>query len=164
MEMEVTIPAHLSYTGQARRKVVGIDSCIAPIVAALNAGGLPTVASCCGHGKRPGNVALTDGRELVIAPDFDTARKVDRAFPAIFPKSDGAQLLKDSAPEGPGGMTKKDAIAVPTRLLERLGQALTNANDDGADIPPDLYTAASKLASWWELPTPVPVSEIENVE
>ena len=29
------------------------DPCIAPIVKALNAGGLPTVASCCGHGNIP---------------------------------------------------------------------------------------------------------------
>jgi hypothetical protein len=80
-EMEVTIPAHLSYTGQARRKMVGIDSCVASIVAALNAGGVPTVASCCGHGKRPGNVALGDGRELIVAPNFSTAREVEQAFP-----------------------------------------------------------------------------------
>lgn len=29
------------------------DPCIADLVAALNAGGLRTVASCCGHGYRP---------------------------------------------------------------------------------------------------------------
>lgn len=58
-----------------------VDSCIAPIVKALNEADIPTVASCCGHGHRPGNVALTDGRELIIAADYETAREVDAAFP-----------------------------------------------------------------------------------
>lgn len=44
----------------------GIDSCIAPIVAALNAGGIPTIGSCCGHGKSDGDILLADGRMLVI--------------------------------------------------------------------------------------------------
>jgi hypothetical protein len=44
------------------------DPCIAPIVKALNAGGLPTVASCCGHGNIPGIITLGDGRHLVIFP------------------------------------------------------------------------------------------------
>lgn len=60
-----------------------IDSCIAPLVAALNQAGITTVASCCGHGKRPGNIALADGRELVIAPDYETGRAIDKAFPGI---------------------------------------------------------------------------------
>lgn len=56
----------------------GIDGCIAPLVAALNAGGVATVASCCGHGDRPGNVALADGRELLIVPNFAEGRRVDK--------------------------------------------------------------------------------------
>lgn len=43
-----------------------IDACIADIVAALNAANIPTVASCCGHGRR-GTIALADGRELIVA-------------------------------------------------------------------------------------------------
>lgn len=62
---------------------VWCDPCLAPLVGALNDGGIRTVASCCGHGRRPGNVILADGRELVIAPDHETARQVDRAFPPI---------------------------------------------------------------------------------
>jgi hypothetical protein len=49
---------HLSYS---------IDRCIAPLVAALNRAGIATVACCCGHGERPGWVALGHGRALVIA-------------------------------------------------------------------------------------------------
>jgi hypothetical protein len=43
-----------------------IDLCIADIVAALNAAGIKTVASCCGHGQISGSVVLEDGRELII--------------------------------------------------------------------------------------------------
>lgn len=58
-------------------RVRNIDACIAHIVAALNAGNIPTVASCCGHGKGCGNIILQDGRELFIAPDFATGRQWD---------------------------------------------------------------------------------------
>ena len=47
-------------------KVQYIDICIADIVAALNAGNIRTVASCCGHGKMDGNIALEDGRVITI--------------------------------------------------------------------------------------------------
>jgi hypothetical protein len=62
----VTIPAHLSHTGVDRQDVKGIDSCIAPIVKALNDGGITTISSCCGHGKGTGVIMLADGRELEI--------------------------------------------------------------------------------------------------
>jgi hypothetical protein len=55
-----------------------IDACIAPIVEALTEAGLITIASCCGHGKPLGNIALKDGRELILAKDFKTARKVEQ--------------------------------------------------------------------------------------
>ena len=64
-----------------KRDGVWCDPCIAPLVAALNDAGIATIASCCGHGHRPGVIALADGRELVIAPDFDTARRIDALFP-----------------------------------------------------------------------------------
>ena len=43
-----------------------VDACLAPFVAALNTGGLQTIASCCGHGDGPGTVILEDGRELLV--------------------------------------------------------------------------------------------------
>lgn len=61
-------------------KLVTVDACLAPLIAALNLGGYPTVASCCGHGHRPGNIALKDGRELCILPDYETGRRMDRTF------------------------------------------------------------------------------------
>ena len=60
----------------------GIDGCIAPIVVGLNKAGAATVASCCGHGGW-GNIALADGRELLIAPDYESARSVPLGAPAL---------------------------------------------------------------------------------
>jgi hypothetical protein len=58
-------------------RVRSIDHCIGHIVATLNAGGVETVASCCGHGDQPGTIILADGRELIIRrdayPDLATA-------------------------------------------------------------------------------------------
>jgi len=45
---------------------VKIDHCIAPIVKALQKGGIDMRASCCGHGKRRGRIELQDGRTLII--------------------------------------------------------------------------------------------------
>ena len=81
--LEVTIPAHLSSTGQDKRKVVDIDSCIHDLVRVLNENGFATRASCCGHGRRPGNIALADGRELVIARNYEEGRAIDKMFPGI---------------------------------------------------------------------------------
>ena len=49
-----------------KRRVEGIDICISDIVAALNAAGILTVASCCGHDKLDGEILLDDGREIWI--------------------------------------------------------------------------------------------------
>lgn len=58
---------------------VWCDPEIVDLVLALNKGGIPTVASCSGHGVNWGNIALRDGRELFIAPDFNSARAFERA-------------------------------------------------------------------------------------
>ena len=42
-------------------KVRCIQYCIHRIVAALNAGGVYTTASCCGHGALVGRIDLEDG-------------------------------------------------------------------------------------------------------
>jgi hypothetical protein len=54
-----------------------IDSCIFDLVKALNDGGCKTVACCCGHGRSQGDIALADGRELIIMPNFNSSRKLD---------------------------------------------------------------------------------------
>lgn len=55
-----------------RNKVVWVDFCVADIVVGLNAAGLRTVASCCGHDKMYGNVMLEDGRSLDIRAPMKT--------------------------------------------------------------------------------------------
>ena len=66
---------------QSERGPIDVDTSIAPIVDALNKAGVPTIASCSGHGFRPGNIALRDGREIIIARDFEEGRLIDRLFP-----------------------------------------------------------------------------------
>jgi len=63
---DVKIPADLSYTGKERWTKKGIDRCIAPIVKALQEGGIDMRGSCCGHGKKDGEIYLQDSRVLVI--------------------------------------------------------------------------------------------------
>ena len=80
IRLDVTIPASHSSTSKSKRKTVGIDSCIFPIVKALNDAGIATLASCCGHGKRPGIISLADGRELSVLPDRETWEKVESFY------------------------------------------------------------------------------------
>lgn len=69
MELLVPINARDSHTGEARMALKPIDRCIADIVKALNAGGVPTRSCCCGHGSVQGLITLQDGRELVIGTE-----------------------------------------------------------------------------------------------
>lgn len=62
----VKIPANLSHTGQYRWANIGIDSCIADIVQALQLGGIDMRASCCCHGHPLGVIDMEDGRTLLI--------------------------------------------------------------------------------------------------
>lgn len=64
--VRVKMPADLSHTGEERWDYKGIDSCIAPIVKALQEGGVDMRSSCCGHGKADGEISLADGRTLVV--------------------------------------------------------------------------------------------------
>ena len=61
-------------------RVQGIDWCIHRIVAALNAGGVGTAASCCGHRSMPGRIDLADGRVLILAASPETAQAVWQAL------------------------------------------------------------------------------------
>ena len=64
--IHVTISPNLSHTGKVFKKAAKIDSCIAPIVEALEKQGIHMLSSCCGHGKTNGQIDLADGRKLVI--------------------------------------------------------------------------------------------------
>ena len=58
-------------------KVQCIDHCIHHIVAALNAGGIGTIASCCGHGTMHGNIILDDDRVLIIIPKDEYPKNME---------------------------------------------------------------------------------------
>jgi len=62
----VKIPADLSCTGEEEWREMGIDSCIASLVKALQEGGIDMSSSCCGHGRPLGDIYLQDGRILLI--------------------------------------------------------------------------------------------------
>lgn len=62
----VRVPADLSHTGQLRWKLAQIDSCIAPIVRALQTRGVDMRGSCCGHGESDGSIELQDGAVIVV--------------------------------------------------------------------------------------------------
>ena len=64
--VKVKIPADLSCSGKEHWKGAKIDACIAPLVHALQVGGIDMRGSCCGHGKTKGHIDLQDGRILVI--------------------------------------------------------------------------------------------------
>lgn len=50
------------------------DPDIIDLVTALNSGDLKTVASCSGHGEKPGFIALADGRVLRLFANLEAAR------------------------------------------------------------------------------------------
>jgi hypothetical protein len=89
IDLEVTVPAHLSSTGKPKLKLAKIDFCIFPIVKALNEVGVKTIASCCGHGKGPGNIILEDGREIWIYKDKDELERLTRRITEMEARADG---------------------------------------------------------------------------
>ena len=73
--VKVKIPADLSSTGKDKWRHISIDSCIAPIVDALQKGGIDMRGSCCGHEKTFGEIHLQDDRVIIILPSYS---KLDR--------------------------------------------------------------------------------------
>ena len=66
VKVRVRIDADLSCSGRAKWKMKPIDRCIAPLVEALQKGGINMRGSCCGHGRGDGDIELSDGRILII--------------------------------------------------------------------------------------------------
>lgn len=79
-----------------------IDRCIAPLIAALNRGGIATSASCCGHGEGTGWIALGDGRALVIAENQAEFDGLTRP-PVCVPAERLIRRLSHSVMESPDG-------------------------------------------------------------
>lgn len=83
------VPVALAGGGEAH-----VDPCIQGLVQALNDGGFRTTNSCCGHGQRPGWVALADARHILIAADHTMMRQMDAGFPPL------RMSPNNTAPEG----------------------------------------------------------------
>ena len=66
VELKLKIASDLSYTEEERWATKKVDASIADIVCALQAGGIDMRGSCSGHGGRPGEIILQDGRELKV--------------------------------------------------------------------------------------------------
>lgn len=64
--LTVLVPADLSASGKAKWKRAQIDQAVADIVWALQRSGIAMRGSCSGHGKRPGEILLADGRVLRV--------------------------------------------------------------------------------------------------
>lgn len=87
VDVEVSIPASHSHTGEERRAVKPIDRCIAPLVSALDKLGFLMAGSCCGHGKaEPQIVVIGQQKDKVIlarpAPTIDEQDLADMFKPA----------------------------------------------------------------------------------
>lgn len=104
---------------------VWCDPEIADLVGALNHGGVPTVASCSGHGHRPGSIALKDGRWLVVAYDDGVYRRIEALFPRDI---NGAELR----PVG------TDLRSLAARAVPFLRDEGAKYADDGSNEPLEL--------------------------
>ena len=72
-KVKVKIATDLNDNGKEHWRDEGIDKCIAPIVKALQEGGIDMRTSCCGHGRPLGEIRLQDGRILLIDPKGEWA-------------------------------------------------------------------------------------------
>lgn len=67
--VRVKIIGRLSHSGRDEWKAKPIDRCLSDLVEALQAGGIDMLGSCCGHGRGQAQIALVDGRQLLVSRD-----------------------------------------------------------------------------------------------
>jgi hypothetical protein len=106
---------------ESGKPTVWCDPEIADLVDALNTNKLSTVASCSGHGHRPGRISLKDGRELLVMNSEQVAT-VERLF--------GTDINGASQKSAPG----QEAVAygLPNTAITGNKQALMQVR---LDIP-----------------------------
>lgn len=107
---------------------VWCDPCLVPLVKALNDGGVTTVASCCGHGRRLGTVTLSDGRWLVLVPDEETLNRL-----AVSP-------VAIAGAEWPEQLRQRDA-EVAAKTLEDAADGWTQGGWAQTKVPADRASA-----------------------
>lgn len=69
--VEVTLCKARPFSG---REKVWVDSCLAPLVQALNDHGVETIGSCCGHGRETGTVVIAQKDGAVVTLSVRAAR------------------------------------------------------------------------------------------
>lgn len=69
------VEMELPVVGTIRQGIAEIDKCIAPIIKALNDGGVITKGSCCGHSEVMGYIRLNNGKYLGVFPNRETLMK-----------------------------------------------------------------------------------------
>lgn len=65
---------------ESGKPTIWCDPEVVWLVKLLNDGGVPTVASCSGHGYQPPTVVLRDGRVLIVLDDLDALARVNVVF------------------------------------------------------------------------------------
>lgn len=130
------------------------DPEIVDLVRALNTGDLRTVASCSGHGEQHGNIALKDGRELLIAPDYDTARQMERALLAALRLREWRPI--ETAPKDEPVLVLFDGTGIPEIMeLTRSGWVWANGiHRFTGDHPP---------THWMPLPAPPTADDLARI-
>lgn len=122
------------------RDGVWCDPCLVDLVRALNDDGLPTTASCCGHGGRPGRIDLADGRVLFIA-DPETAERINewlhRHQLATDPEYAADYTQRTKAAEDPTENLLKDIFMdpearAPGKVLREAAQEMAPSNPEVA--------------------------------
>jgi len=60
-----------------------VDRCLAPIIKALNEGGIKTAMSCCGHGEHDGFILCADEdkyRLLIVVSEEESLERFEKEF------------------------------------------------------------------------------------
>jgi len=97
-------------------RLQSVDYCIADIVAALNANNIPTLASCCGHNKITGSIALADGRTITLAGHVRPWEAKEKPAAPVCPECGGmgwvpskTEADTDPCPRCEGGFSPLNA-------------------------------------------------------
>lgn len=130
-------------TDESGKPTVWCDPEIADLVDALNTDKLSTVASCSGHGHRPGRISLKDGRELLVM-DSEQVAVVERLF--------GTDINGQSADDFANAEAKEAvAYGLPNTAITGKKQALMQVR---LDIPSnDQYGGALWVPLYLAPPT-----------
>lgn len=121
------------------RHKVFCDPCLAPLVRALNVGGIPTDASCCGHGVAPADIGLADGRWLMVL----TYEQM-RALSSLWPDLNSGVMAADRVPDLSGRDEIERLRGRVTQLEDGLLAALRGLEE--AD-----YRGAETMSRLWKI-------------